>query len=115
MSPAERRAYGSKQPLLTIGALQIDTVARSVRRGGQPVELTAREYLLLEYLSRRIQRRIVGLSLPPNELLVQLALLQKLMRRKHLPSCPSLRPSPARKTSPTPSQASRAKAWRSWR
>ena len=48
-----RRAYGTKHPLLTIGELQIDTVARSVRCGGQALELTAREYLLLEYLARR--------------------------------------------------------------
>lgn len=48
-----RRAYGTKQPRLMIGELEIDTVARAVRRAGQPVELTAREYLLLEYLARR--------------------------------------------------------------
>lgn len=48
-----RRAYGSKQPSLRIADLEIDTVARTVRRAGQPVELTAREYLLLEYLARR--------------------------------------------------------------
>lgn len=48
-----RRAYGTKQPRLLFGELEIDTVARSVRRSGQPVELTAREYLLLEYLARR--------------------------------------------------------------
>jgi DNA-binding response OmpR family regulator len=48
-----RRAYGTKQPRLMIGELEIDTVARSAQRGGQPIELTAREYLLLEYLARR--------------------------------------------------------------
>ena len=48
-----RRAYGTKQPRLVIGELEIDTVARSVQRNAQPVELTAREYLLLEYLARR--------------------------------------------------------------
>ena len=48
-----RRAYGSKQSRLAIADLEIDTVARSVRRAGQPVELTAREYLLIEYLARR--------------------------------------------------------------
>jgi DNA-binding response OmpR family regulator len=48
-----RRAYGAKQPLLTIGDLEIDTLARCARRAGQPVDLTAREYLLLEYLGRR--------------------------------------------------------------
>jgi DNA-binding response OmpR family regulator len=48
-----RRAYGGKQPSLQIADLEIDTVARTVRRAGQSVELTAREYLLLEYLARR--------------------------------------------------------------
>ncbi|MDB6166455.1 MAG: Two-component system, OmpR family, copper resistance phosphate regulon response regulator CusR [Lacunisphaera sp.] len=48
-----RRAYGTKQPRLLVGDLEIDTVARSARRAGQPVDLTAREYLLLEYLARR--------------------------------------------------------------
>jgi DNA-binding response OmpR family regulator len=48
-----RRAYGSKQTQLKIADLCIDTVARTVRRAEQPVELTAREYLLLEYLARR--------------------------------------------------------------
>ena len=48
-----RRAYGSKQTRLHIGDIAIDTQARTVSRAGQPVGLTAREYLLLEYLARR--------------------------------------------------------------
>jgi DNA-binding response OmpR family regulator len=48
-----RRAYGAKDPSLSIADLEIDTVARTVRRAGRSVELTAREYLLLEYLARR--------------------------------------------------------------
>ena len=48
-----RRAYGTKQPKLTIGDLSIDVTGRTVRRAHQPVELTAREYLLLEYLAHR--------------------------------------------------------------
>jgi hypothetical protein len=48
-----RRAYGAKKPDLTIGDVEIDTVARAVRRAGKAVELTAREYQLLEYLARR--------------------------------------------------------------
>ncbi len=48
-----RRTYGTKQPRLQVGALEIDTLARCARRAGQTVDLTAREYLLLEYLSRR--------------------------------------------------------------
>jgi DNA-binding response OmpR family regulator len=48
-----RRAYGTKNASLQVGDLEIDTAARTVRRAGNPVELTAREYLLLEYLARR--------------------------------------------------------------
>lgn len=47
-----RRAHGTKQPKLLIGPLEIDTIARCARRAGQPVDLTAREYLILEYLAR---------------------------------------------------------------
>lgn len=48
-----RRAYGQKQSRLKIADLEIDTAARTVTRKDQPVELTAREYLLLEYLAHR--------------------------------------------------------------
>jgi len=48
-----RRAYGAKQSLIQIADLEIDTAARAVRRAGTPVELSAREYSLLEYLAKR--------------------------------------------------------------
>jgi DNA-binding response OmpR family regulator len=48
-----RRAYGKKQNILAVGDLEVDTLARGVKRAGRNVELTAREYLLLEYLARR--------------------------------------------------------------
>jgi DNA-binding response OmpR family regulator len=48
-----RRAYGTKQTALQIADLEINTTARTVRRGIQMIDLTAREYLLLEYLARR--------------------------------------------------------------
>lgn len=48
-----RRAYGSKQPVLRVSDLEVDTAARTVRRATEGVELTAREYQLLEYLMRR--------------------------------------------------------------
>jgi DNA-binding response OmpR family regulator len=48
-----RRAYRSKQARLVIADLEIDTVAKEVVRGGQPVPLKPREYQLLEYLARR--------------------------------------------------------------
>jgi len=39
--------------MLRVGALEVDTRGRVVRRAGQTVVLTAREYSLLEYLAVR--------------------------------------------------------------
>lgn len=48
-----RRYNGNPNPVITHGPLQIDLAARSVRRDGQPVSLTAREWVLLEaFLAR---------------------------------------------------------------
>jgi DNA-binding response OmpR family regulator len=46
-----RRASGQKAPVIRIGDMELDTAARSVRRGGIAIELTAREYALLEALA----------------------------------------------------------------
>ena len=48
-----RRAYHQQDGTVRIGDLEIDTNARLVTRAGREVELTAREYALLEYLARR--------------------------------------------------------------
>ncbi len=48
-----RRAYGEKDVTLKVGDLHLDTLARQVTRQGQAIDLTAREYSLLEYLVRR--------------------------------------------------------------
>ena len=48
-----RRSYHQQDPTLRVGNLEIDTNARAVRRDGQEIDLTAREYALLEYLARR--------------------------------------------------------------
>lgn len=48
-----RRAYGQKQPKMKLGDLEIDRAARRVYRLGQPIDLTPREYALLEYLANR--------------------------------------------------------------
>lgn len=47
-----RRAAGQPGPLLKLGDVEVDTVARVVRRAGRPVEFTAKEYALLELLVR---------------------------------------------------------------
>lgn len=48
-----RRKYDVKSPLVRVSDLELDTNRRSVRRHGQTVELTAREYSLLEFLVLR--------------------------------------------------------------
>jgi two-component system OmpR family response regulator len=47
-----RRAYGDTADRLTIGDLVIDVAGRQVWRAGDPVELTAREFAILELLTR---------------------------------------------------------------
>ena len=45
-----RRTGGWSQPVLACGPITLDTAAQQVTREGQPVEVTAYEYKLLEYL-----------------------------------------------------------------
>jgi two-component system OmpR family response regulator len=47
-----RRAYGNPSAVLALGELTLDTAARTVARGGVPVELTPREFAILELLAR---------------------------------------------------------------
>jgi len=48
-----RRTHSVKNPILKVGDLEIDTRRRSASRGGREIELTAREYSLLELLALR--------------------------------------------------------------
>ena len=48
-----RRATPESSPKLQIADLELDVEGRSVTRGGQLLDLTAREFELLEYLLRR--------------------------------------------------------------
>ena len=48
-----RRGAPSRPVVLTVGDLSLDPASRRVERAGVPVELTAREFALLEYLMRR--------------------------------------------------------------
>ncbi len=48
-----RRAYQAKNPIIKVADLEVDTAAREVRRNGERVELTPREYALLEFLAVR--------------------------------------------------------------
>jgi DNA-binding response OmpR family regulator len=48
-----RRSYGRKNPLISIGPLEIDTARRTVSCSGKPLDLSAREFKLLEFLASR--------------------------------------------------------------
>jgi DNA-binding response OmpR family regulator len=48
-----RRGYDRRDPTIRIADLEIDTLARTARRGGQVIALPAREYAVLEYLATR--------------------------------------------------------------
>jgi two-component system OmpR family response regulator len=49
---ARRRETGSVQTLLRVGDLEMDLIARTVRRQGQDIDLQPREFQLLEFLMR---------------------------------------------------------------
>ena len=49
----ERRVAGRSEPAIVIGEITIDPATRSVTRGDQPVDLTARELAVLLALARR--------------------------------------------------------------
>ena len=49
-----RRGQVLKPETFEVEDLTLDTRAREVRRGGRRVELTAKEYALLEYMARRV-------------------------------------------------------------
>src|SRR5207237_544650 len=46
-----RRDHQQKDPILRCYDLEIDTAARTVRRAGRRIRMTAREYALLEFLA----------------------------------------------------------------
>ncbi len=54
-----RRGHVVSAPAITVADLVIDTRAHHVTRGGRQIELTAKEYALLEYLARE-RGRVLG-------------------------------------------------------
>ncbi|HLX11391.1 MAG TPA: response regulator transcription factor [Bacteroidota bacterium] len=51
-----RRGASEKSTMLKIGDLQLDTITHKAQRAGKNIELTAKEYALLEYLMRNKNR-----------------------------------------------------------
>lgn len=57
-----RRPKQMTAPVLRVADLEIDTALRAARRGGKPLELTPKEYTVLEYLVRH-QGRVMSRTL----------------------------------------------------
>ena len=53
-----RRSQSASSMVLKVGNLQLDRVERRVERGGRPIELTGKEFSLLEYLMLRAGQRV---------------------------------------------------------
>jgi two-component system, OmpR family, response regulator len=51
-----RRPRALASPVLQVGNLEIDQATHEVRRAGEPIELTPKEYTVLEYLARHAGR-----------------------------------------------------------
>ncbi len=51
-----RRGAAEKSTLLKVGDLQLDTVTHKAKRGEKVIELTGKEYALLEYFMRNLNR-----------------------------------------------------------
>lgn len=51
-----RRPKQIRSPVLRVADLELDTATHEARRGGEPIELTPKEYTVLEYLMRHAGR-----------------------------------------------------------
>jgi two-component system copper resistance phosphate regulon response regulator CusR len=53
-----RRSHSPSESVLTVRDLNMNRVERKVERAGRPIELTTKEFALLEYLMRNAGRRL---------------------------------------------------------
>lgn len=49
-----RRTHGQHNPIIRVADLEIDTRSRTAKRGSDTIDLTAKEYALLELLAHRV-------------------------------------------------------------
>ena len=93
-----RRAAGTGTSTLAVADLLIDLLTREVQRGGRSIELTAREFRLLEHLARspgRVHTRaqlceqVWGYDFDPGTNLVDVY-IQRLRRKIEAPGAPAL-------------------------
>jgi two-component system, OmpR family, response regulator len=92
-----RRTTGERQNLLAVGPIRLDRIAREVTREQQAVELTTREFNLLEYLMRapgrvftrtQILEHVWGYDFNPNTNVVDVC-IQRLRKKIDLGNEPS--------------------------
>ena len=57
LAPAETRGE-PRETVLRLGDLEMDTTRRAVTRGGRGIDLTPKEYALLEFLMRHSDRPV---------------------------------------------------------
>jgi DNA-binding response OmpR family regulator len=92
-----RRRYDKKSPVICVGDMVIDTTTRSVKRDGAVVELSGREYALLEFLAVRAGQVVsrtdiwehvydFNSSAESNVVDAFIRLLRKKIERPHLPA-----------------------------
>jgi two-component system OmpR family response regulator len=70
-----RRPVESRETVLRVGALEIDLIERTARRGSREIDLLPREFRLLEYM---MQRR--------DQLLTRAMLLEEVWNYKFVPT-----------------------------
>ena len=58
-----RRSCDTKNPVIRINNLEIDTAGRTVSRSGKNIELPPREYMLLEYLALNRNRVVARIEI----------------------------------------------------
>lgn len=84
-----RRSVGDRQNLLTVGSLKLDRITREVTCNNQAIELTTREFNLLEYLMRspgqvftrtQILEHVWGYDFNPNTNVVDVC-IQRIRRK----------------------------------
>ena len=84
-----RRSSGDRQNLLCVGPIKLDRITREVTCDGQVVELTTREFNLLEYLMRspgrvftrtQILEHVWGYDFNPNTNLVDVC-IQRIRKK----------------------------------
>ena len=85
-----RRGKGQPSPVVTIGDLELNTVNRTVQRGGREITLTAMEYRVLEYLAHRPKRRCLENRVAGASVRLQLGKIQQCDRSLYFRAAPQV-------------------------